>query len=115
MPYQNTQKNQSTLLSKAKYRGPSDVSGHCLALGTKGLAFKGPSLTHITSRRELISESDNNYQEEYTQNDFFCDFFFMLPQHKEEEITASRGQQSPRRFSQELGSSIKFAMPCRCR
>jgi hypothetical protein len=77
----------------AKYRGPNDVSGHCLATGTAGLAFKGPSLTHITSRRVLISESDNNYQEEYAQNDFFV--IFMLPQHKEEEITASRGQQSP--------------------
>lgn len=65
-----TQKNQSSLLSMAEYRGPSDVSGYCLDLGTAGLAFKGPSLTHITSRRVLISESDNNYQEEYTQNDF---------------------------------------------
>lgn len=30
---------------------------------------------HITSRTALISTSDNNYQEEYTQNDFFCDFY----------------------------------------
>lgn len=115
MPYQNTQKNQSALLSKAKYRGPSDVSGHCLALGTAGLAFKGPSLTHITSRRELISESDNNYQEEYTQNDFFFVIFFYA------SSTQGRGDNSIRRTAVSLkilpgaGSSIKFAMPRRCR
>lgn len=39
-----------------------------------GFAFGG-RLTHITSRRLLISRSDNNYQEEYAQNDFFCDFY----------------------------------------
>jgi hypothetical protein len=33
---------------------------------------------------------------------------FMLPQHKEEEITASRGQQSPWRFSQELGLRLNL-------
>lgn len=32
----------------------------------------------------------------------------MLPQHKEEEITASGGQQSPRRFSQELGLRLNL-------
>lgn len=38
-------------------------------------ACRGPRCqVHITSRSGLISTSDNNYQEEYTQNDFFCDF-----------------------------------------
>lgn len=107
-----TQKNQSSLLSMAKYRGPSDVSGHCLAIGTAGLAFRGPSLTHITSRRVLISESDNNYQEEYAQNDFFCDFYA--------SSTQGRGDNSIERTAVSLkilpgaGASIKFAMPLRC-
>lgn len=54
-------------------------------ISADGFAFREPVLTHITSRRVLISEPDNNYQEEYTQNDFFV--IFMHPQHKEEEIT----------------------------
>lgn len=62
--------------------------GHPLfgAGSVAGFAFREPALTHITSRRVLISEPDNNYQEECTQNDFFV--IFMHPRHKEREITA---------------------------
>lgn len=59
-----------------QYAGGAGVSGnHCLGLGGSRICIQGARLTHITSRRALISKSDNNYQEEYTQNDFFCDFY----------------------------------------
>lgn len=77
-----------------------------------GFAFGG-RLTHITSRRLLISRSDNNYQEEYAQNDFFV--IFMPPQHKEGEITALGERRASPKTLPGAGSSIKFAVPLRCR
>lgn len=54
------------------------MAGHlCLGRGGGGICIQGSPLTHITSRRGLISKSDNNYQGEYTQNDFFV--IFMPP------------------------------------
>lgn len=85
MPYRNT-KNQSSLLSVAKYQALVFRAPIVWAWRVAGFAFREPGLTHITSRRVLISQSDNNYQEEYTQNDFFV--IFMHPRHKEREITA---------------------------
>lgn len=82
-----TQKNQSSLLSVAKRGGPVMSGDHCLACDSHRICILGARLTHITSRRVLISKSDNNYQGEYAQNDFFV--IFMPPQHKEGEITAS--------------------------
>lgn len=73
----------------------------------------GVCLTHITSRRALISEPDNNYREEYTQNGFFV--IFMLPQHKEGEITALGGRGESRKTLPGASSSIKFALPLWCR
>lgn len=81
--------------------GPSDVCRPLSGLRPQQDLHSGALLTHITSRRVLISESDNNYHEEYTQNDFFV--IFMLPQHKEGEITALGGPESLGRLSQELG------------
>lgn len=106
-----TQKNQRTLLSVAKCGGPSDVGDHCLAGGPRpDLHAGGPQCkVHITSRTGLISTSDNNYQEEYTQNDFFV--IFIPPQHKEREITALGERRESRKTLPGAGSSIKFAVP----
>lgn len=108
-----TQKNQSTLLSVAKRRGPVMSGGHCLARNCRRICIQGVRLTHITSRRVLISKSDNNYQEEYTQNDFFV--IFMPPQHKEGEITALGEKGESQNSLPRAGSSIKFTLPLRCR
>lgn len=88
--------------------------GRALSGGHRSrICIQGVRLTHITSRRALISEPDNNYREEYTQNDFFV--IFMLPQHKEVEITALGGRGESRKTLPGAGSSIKFALPLRCR
>lgn len=63
-------------------------------ISVAGFAFREPGLTHITSRRVLISESDNNYQEEYTQNDFFCDFYASPTQGKGDNGTMKKGRVS---------------------
>lgn len=73
----------------------------------------GARLTHITSRRVLIFASDNNYQEEYTQNDFFCDFYASPTQGRGDN--GIRGKGASRKTLPGAGSSIKFALPLRCR
>lgn len=76
-------------------------------------ACRGPRCkVHITSRTRLISTSDNNYQGEYTQNDFFV--IFIPPQHKEGEITALGERRESQKTLPGAGSSIKFAVALRC-
>lgn len=108
-----TQKNQSALLSVAERGGPSWCRATIVWRGCGKICIQGARWTHVTSRRGLISKSDNNYQGEYPQNDFFV--IFMPPQHKEGEITAlgERGE-SPKALPG-AGSSIKFALALRCR
>lgn len=90
-----TQKNQSTLLSVAIRGGGAGVSGkHCLGLGGSRICIQGARLTRITSRRALISKSDNNYQEEYTQNDFFCDFYASPTQGRGDNSVRRKGSVS---------------------
>lgn len=66
---------------------------HCLGHHEAGFVF-GARLTHITSRRVLISKSDNNYQEEYTQNDFFCDFYASPTQGRGDNSARRKGRVS---------------------
>lgn len=89
-----TQKNQSALLSVAIRRGGRVSGGHCLGLGGSRICIQGARLTHITSRRALISKSDNNYQEEYTQNDFFCDFYASPTQGRGDNSIRRKGSVS---------------------
>ena len=85
---------------------------HCLARLRQDF-HSGARQTHVASRRGLISKSDNNYQEECTQDDFFV--IFMPPQHKEGEITALGERGASPKILPGAGSWIKFALLLQCR
>lgn len=106
-----TQKNQSTLLSAAA-RGGFDVGRPLSGCGCSRICIQGARLTHIASRRVLISTSDNNYQEECAQNDFFCDPHASPTQGRADNSIGRKG--ASRSALPRAGSSIKFALPLRC-
>lgn len=107
-----TQKNQSTLLSAARAEAPTR-GGHCLGRDCSRICIQGARLTHIASRRGLISTSDNNYQEECAQNDFFCDPHASPTQGRADNSMGRKG--ASRSALPRAGSSIKSAPPLRCR
>lgn len=86
---------------------------HCLVRLLQGF-HSGARQTRVASRRGLISKSDNNYQEECTQDDFFF-VIFMPPQHKEGEITALGERGASPKSLPGAGSWIKFALLLRRR
>lgn len=66
---------------------------HCLVKLLQDF-HSGARQTHVASRRGLISKSDNNYQEEFTQDDFFCDFYASPTQGRGDNSIRRKGSVS---------------------